>query len=226
MSVNTTPFLHLPQWDANEQPSYLGEINPAFAAIDSGYGDIKTLAQTGVSGSQEAITTANAAKAQSQANAGAITTLQQGLTQLEADFIDAHYVKTAVLEITPVANVTFKQRVVTYNNYFANIYLEVTTSADISLATGGFGTLIGSNITGLPGVVKKLNGISNINISEGIYIPVVTFTGTELYITGLPGNLVLHPGNYAVFFNAPVFITNNTRNIMFDNCLYLNGQNS
>lgn len=89
MSIQTTPFLHLPQWTAEEQPSFLGEINPAWAAIDSGYGDIKTKTETSLTNANNAVNIANASKAQSQANAGQITLLQQNLQQLMADFNSA-----------------------------------------------------------------------------------------------------------------------------------------
>ena len=69
MSIQTTPFLHLPQWTAEEQPSFLGEINPAWAAIDTGYGDIKTSTDTAITMASAAVNTANMSKTQSEANA-------------------------------------------------------------------------------------------------------------------------------------------------------------
>ena len=36
MHSNSTEFLHLPQWDSTDIPSYLGDFNGAFADIDRG----------------------------------------------------------------------------------------------------------------------------------------------------------------------------------------------
>ena len=220
MSVNTTPFLHLPQWEANEQPSYLGEINPAFAAIDVGYGDIKTLAQTGVSGSQDAITASNAAKAQSQANAGAITTLQQELTQLKADFVNGHYVRQITLTSDPVENVSARRQIITYNDYMAHIYFEILFTSDSPISTTDV-TLL-NNVGGMPGSVRKLNGITNIQIPDTQYIPAASFNGVTLKLVGLPGTHTLKAGNYACFFTVPIFIlpSNQTKENLMDNCLY------
>ena len=102
MSINTTPNLHLPQWTADEQPSFLAEINGAWSSIDAGYGQNKTDAATAITASGNAVSIAEAAKQQSQANAGIITQLQQQLTQLEADFINQSYLITDNPTITNI----------------------------------------------------------------------------------------------------------------------------
>ena len=219
MSVNTTPFLHLPQWDANEQPSYLGEINPAFAAIDSGYGDIKTLAQTGVSGSQEAITTANDAKAQSQANAGAITTLQQEHAALEADFVNSHYSRQLNLECTVEAeNVTVKNAVITYNDYFAHIRFELTFSQDTQFPR----TTKILSVSNFPGTVQRLYGLTNmVQLPTTMFTVVAVFDGTNLSILGIGGNNHIAAQNYFVPFFVPIFTMPSTRDSLMDDCMYL-----
>ena len=223
MSVNTTPFLHLPQWEANEQPSYLGEINPAFAAIDTGYGDIKTLAQTGVSSSQEAVTTANAAKAQSQANAGAITTLQQGLTRLEADFADSHNVTQVDLNVTSIEDAfAFRTCKQTYNHYVSHIYFrfDITknfstlNSKKIANVDNFFGTV--KNV-GLPFIAQVFEA----NGTPAGGMATCFFNGNEITMLGLGGaTKYLKPGGYAAVVTLPVFIMTSRENIV-DNCLYI-----
>ena len=232
MSVNTTPFLHLPQWDANEQPSYLGEINPAFAAIDSGYGDIKTLAQTGVSGSQEAITTANAAKAQSQANAGAITTLQQALTQLEADFINASSLKNKTFTPTEVVDtITFSVATVVYNKYnaFFKIYLKCTKLATFLAAHSSDSIALGK-LPDIPFIFQR------IDLSGGFSFPLNMTDSFGTWADKLSawikadGTVVLGAasntsGSTATTLNLvaslPIFMSSSARNaVNLDNCLY------
>lgn len=36
MHSQSTEFLHLPQWEQNDIPSFLGDFNSAFADIDAG----------------------------------------------------------------------------------------------------------------------------------------------------------------------------------------------
>lgn len=103
MSINTTPYLHLPQWTADEKPSYLAEINQAYAAIDSGYGNVKNIADTSAATANSAAADAANAKQQANTNAGQIVTIQQTLSQLQNDFINASLLKSFDVTITNVA---------------------------------------------------------------------------------------------------------------------------
>lgn len=221
MSINTTPFLHLPQWTEQEHPSFLSEMNQAYASIDTGYGDIKTIAQTGVTGATEAVAAANEAKQQSQANAGAITTLQQSLTQLEADFVDSHYSRQITLTSEPIENVTVSRQIITYNHYFANIYFEIKFNSNMTAPSTE--TVLLNNVGGMPGTVQKLAGITNIILESSQYIPICKFDGTTLSIPPIPGSLTIKRGGYAIFFSVPVFISTNSmsRDALLDNCLYI-----
>ena len=221
MSINTTPFLHLPQWTAEEHPSFLSEINQGYASIDAGYGDIKTLAQTGVTGAAEAVATANEAKQQSQANAGAITTIQQSITQLETSIADSHYSRQITLTSEPIDGVTVNKQIITYNQYFANIFFEIKFNSDMTVPSTE--TVLLNNVSGMPGTVRRLTGISNIILETSQYIPVFNFNGNTLSIVSIPNSPTIKRGGCAIFFSVPIFISQNpmSRDALFDNCLYL-----
>lgn len=232
MSVNTTPFLHLPQWDANEQPSYLGEINPAFAAIDSGYGDIKTLAQTGVSGSQEAVTTANAAKAQSQANAAAITTLQQSLTQLEADFINASYLKNKTFTpINVIDTITFTVATVIYNKYnaFFKIDLKCTNWA-VFLAAHTSASVALGKLPDIPFVFRRIDLSGGFSFPLNVSDSFGNWTDKLSAWISADGTVVLGSASntsgsssttLSLVASLPIFMSSSARNaVNLDNCLY------
>lgn len=148
MSIQTTPFLHLPQWTAEEQPSFLGEINQAWKAIDNGYGDIKTNAETALTAANNAVNIANASKTQSQANAGQITRLQQSLQQLMADFNSAAtlHVDTPAVEISAEYTGMFDEIVcsIIYNKYTCFLTLGMSIKRNLSFtlpSNYNFGTV-------------------------------------------------------------------------------------
>lgn len=227
MSVNTTPFLHLPQWEANEQPSYLGEINPAFSAIDSGYGDIKTLAQTGVSSSQEAVTTANAAKAQSQANAGAITTLQQEHTALAADFVNSHHTQQVALQCTPVDGVpiTIVWGRVTYNAYCAHFEFLFRFTTNINKTDNPGATYPIINIEGVPGTILRAVGFTNAVASDenknAQYNAACYLKQNVIELWQIRPNDTINAGTYMATFNLPIFYGSTTKEAVLDGCMYI-----
>lgn len=175
MSIRTTPFLHLPQWTAEEQPSFLGEINPAWASIDQGYGDIKTDSATAITTANAAVNTANAAEQQSQANAGAITQLQKRLTLLENSFNNAQTLVSDTPVISNPINGVNAEGIQFYHNGFAawghfRIGFNVGTH-NITANTPVF------NVSGLPYVWREVSLSSdetfgpytNISLSPNIY---------------------------------------------------------
>lgn len=206
MSIQTTPFLHLPQWTAEEQPSFLGEINPAWAAIDAGYGDIKTSAGTAITTANAAVNTANAAKSQSQANAGVITQLQQQIAQLEADFVNQSYLVNDNPEITTShSGVTINTGAFFHNGYAAVGHFV------LSLSQGSYtfnNTSPVFTVTNLPYVWKEIT----LNTSE-TYGPVGNIkvygrSGSEPIAARLTAN-----GDFIMF--AEIEAINNVQGIDF-----------
>lgn len=227
MSINTTPFLHLPQWTAEEHPSFLSEMNQAYAAIDTGYGDVKTLAQTGVNESAEAVDTANGAKQQSQANAGAITTLQQSLTQLEADYVNSHSAKHVTLQCTPVDGipVTINWGRVTYNDYFAHFEFSFRFTENFNNTNTTASAYPIINIDGVPGTIRQVLGLTNAVASNADknaqYTAGCYLKQNVIELLKIRPQDTINLGSYVAVFSVPIFISPSTKEALMDGCMYI-----
>lgn len=236
MSINTTPFLHLPQWTASEQPSYLGEMNQAYSAIDTGYGEIKTLAQTGVTGSQAAVATADAAKEQSQANAAAITTLQQSVASLESDFIDASHIKTLNLTYDNVYDgFEITSAFTHYNRYCAHFFISIRNNNWANF----FKTHITSStavckLTNIPYIYKTISLYGGFSFSINVTSSLGHWGDAMSVYISQAGNLMLGGGDASITGNSntlmsltatlPIFRQSTAKirtSEMLDNCLYI-----
>lgn len=235
MSIQTTPFLHLPQWTAEEQPSFLGEINPAWASIDEGYGDIKTSAGTAITTANAAVNTANEAKSQSQANAGAITQLQQNLQLLRTELESASTLKNASVEaeITPEYAEMFSGITcnVVYNNYCCLINIGLGVKSNLNWAKpAGKNTVATVNLPFAYSTLSVNTDISTIG-STLKFGPITTTNG--IFCTIQNGNVNLSitdaftpvitttPPAIDIRASFPVFAGVANRGTMPDNCLFM-----
>lgn len=235
MSIQTTPFLHLPQWTAEEQPSFLGEINPAWAAIDTGYGDIKTSTDTAITTANAAVNTANMSKTQSEANAGQITQLQQKIQNLEngiaqSQVLQYHSVDTVISE--DYANMIKKiTGGAVYNRYCCIITVEIQLNNNLvfTLPKGkhALATLA------LPFTYSTLNLNTDIStINTGIRFG-ETETAAVIYCQITEGKLMAYfaesyttltttnPANINIRASFPIFSTTDNKNTVPENCLFL-----
>lgn len=235
MSIQTTPFLHLPQWSAEEQPSFLGEINPAWAAIDTGYGDIKASAGTAIATANAAVSTANASKQQSEANAGQVTQLQQRIQNLENDIAQSqvlhyHNVESAISEdyANIISNIVCG---VVYNRYcgIITIRMDVNGSLNLSLPKGKH-TLA---TLALPFTYSTLNLNTDLSTINTMIKFDETQTATNIYCQITNGKLMMYfVESYTTLATTsmmsinvrasfPIFTANGNRNTVPDNCLFL-----
>lgn len=236
MSIQTTPFLHLPQWSAEEQPSFLGEINPAWAAIDTGYGDIKASAGTAITTANAAVGTANASKQQSEANAGAITRLEQMVEALKNQVNSAGNLTVAELPVTVMPewqNILTTENIssyVRYNNYCAEFEIHANIKTNLNIATPANGDSL--NIAGIPFTFSAIRCVSDIALvhtgtlgtAEIYKIIQGAINSNGVMFVGLNGGLQLVTGTTPIEigfnFSLPIYRAANTRDIA-DNCLYL-----
>ena len=79
--TNETNNLHLPQFVANDKPTFLGDINGAMLAIDNAYGTISAEATGAATTAQNAATAAAGAV---ETASGAVATAQQAATDATA----------------------------------------------------------------------------------------------------------------------------------------------
>lgn len=236
MSIQTTPFLHLPQWTAEEQPSFLGEINPAWEAIDSGYGDIKTRTDTAITSANAAANTANSSMQQSQANAGQITQLQQRLQNLENRIGLSNVLQYKNIETTISSDYAGMIEGITcsvvYNDYTSIITLELRLKENLSFTLpNGKYTL--ATLNNFPFTYSTLNlttDLSTINTSLTLN-ETQTATGVYCQISG--GKLLMYISsgfstvttttqtNINVRESFPIFVGNAGRGAIPENCLLL-----
>lgn len=64
-STNKTPNYNLPQWVGTDHPTFSGDFNSAFSAIDTGMNNNKTTAESAQATAQAAQSTAESAQAAS-----------------------------------------------------------------------------------------------------------------------------------------------------------------
>lgn len=135
MAINTTPNLHLPQWTPNEKPSYLVDFNQAFAAIDTGFSEVKE-------GSDGAVQIATNAYNQA---ASALQTANQ--TQNALNNVIGKMVTRAInITAVPSENMTDVDSTLYYNDAMA--LLIITMGSKDSTTSKAIGTItIPSNIT-------------------------------------------------------------------------------
>lgn len=92
-ATNHTPSLNLPQFIGTDKPTWLGDINNAFRNIDNGFGNLKTVTSSVISGQIKLLDTlvakhtddilANATDI--AANTSSISSMNMRLTNVEAD---------------------------------------------------------------------------------------------------------------------------------------------
>ena len=236
MSIQTTPFLHLPQWTAEEEPSFLGEINQAWSAIDTGYGDIKTSAGTAITTANAAVNTANSSMQQSQANAGQITLLQQKLQNLEnviAQSKTLQYKGISTTISSDYANM-IKEIVcnVVYNEYSCIITMElqIKENLNFNLPTGKY-TI--ATLDNMPFTYSTLNLNTDISTINTTIKFDETQTATGVYCQISEGKLLMYIAggfstvttttqtNINIRESFPIFVGNAARGVIPDNCLFL-----
>lgn len=229
MAIETTPFLGLPQWKFEDKPSYLVEMNDAYAKIDAGYRTIQVASEGAQTAAEGASAKAEQALTQSQANAGQIVQLGQDITQLEADFINSHYISTVDLAFNPntkLSQVPVKfAATLDYNEYCAAILVYLNLPSGTYNAEN-FAIELGT-VTGFPNYVvyKSITGNSNISSLSSANNMAVAFAvtlenGKILLKTG--GNMVLVNDTLFLFqLTMPVHTMTGARNTLIDNCVYI-----
>lgn len=236
MSIQTTPFLHLPQWTAEEQPSFLGEINPAWAAIDRGYGDIKASADTAITTANAAVSTANSSQVQSEANAGQITQLQQRLQNLENSIAEASMLQGSEIEATVTDD--FKSifgsvvGTIIYNKYCCFITMQLQCKSNVnmtfpnnkhqvatfSLPFAYYGLNLTSDVSTTYSNIKFDSGNTNSNMRF-----LIDSNGINMYLSSGFTTIETGPwGHINIRAAFPIFTTDTVaRNNLPENCLFI-----
>ena len=176
MSINTTPFLHLPQWTAEEKPSFLAEINQGYASIDVGVRANQVAAEAAQTAAEAAKNQADEAVEQGHTNAAGLVTLQQSLAKLEADFTATKTLKTAELSCpSPPEKVTWRTGSTTYNKYAGAIFIGFT------LAAGTYESALGevpiATVAGFPYTFSKIIAMTSLGPVETTGKITGNFTG-------------------------------------------------
>lgn len=230
MSINTTPFLHLPQWTAEEKPSFLAEINQGYASIDAGVRANQVAAEAAQTVAEAAKNQADEAVEQGHANAAGLVTLQQQLNKLSSDLAGAGTIKTVVLNF--VKNQELTQSVTLINAFLNYNQFCGTLQASLNIEPGSFsGDRIKLGIlTGFP------TGVSFKNLSFLLNVAVNNASETDFsYLASgnidSDGTVWLNIVNYNITSTEgrvvwtdksfPVQMISNARSAMVDNCLYI-----
>lgn len=231
MSINTTPFLHLPQWTADEKPSFLAEINQGYASIDAGVRANQVAAEAAQTAAEVAKNQADEAVEQGHTNAAGLVTLQQSINQLRALFtqsnqlIEVNFTFTKNTNVTP--DISLVQSRLVYNNFTANIRLEFkmgpgtypTAAFDLGYLQGLPAGLTFKNLSILSSVISADNS------EPGFYygFPWIVEPDGKVWasmnnytVTDANGRLVWIEGSLPV-----QSLTESRRNSMVDNCLYI-----
>lgn len=208
MSINTTPNLHLPQWTADEQPSFLAEINGAWSSIDTGYGQNKTDAATAITTSNNAVSIAEGAKQQSQANAGIITQLQQQFAALQTAFNDAGKIVVDTPVITSnIDGIEIRQYYANHNRFIAQIGFYINFGKAKTYSS--FQNIPICTISGLPYTWSTINA----TIGETIG-PVPNITTGSLQFYNAPACTIKSDGG--VYVNLGEVVTTSNTTIALD----------
>lgn len=231
MSINTTPFLHLPQWTAEEKPSFLAEINQGYASIDAGVRANQVAAEAAQTAAEAAKNQADEAVEQGHVNAAGLVSLQQSINQLQATFTQANQLREVTFTFTKNANVTpditLVQSRLVYNNFTASFRLEFkmgpgtypTQAFDLGYLQGLPASLTFKNLSILASVISA-------DASEpGFYygFPWIiepdgkVWTSMNNYkVTDQNGRFIWIEGSLPV-----QTLTESGRDGMVDNCLYI-----
>lgn len=178
MAINTTPNLHLPQWTPNEKPSYLVDFNQAFAAIDTGFSEVKE-------GSDGAVQIATNAYNQA---ASALQTANQTQNALN-DVIGRMRTRAINITTVPSENMTDINSTLYYNDAMALLIIDMGSKD--STTSKAIGTItIPSNIT-LQGINYRMELTNVITPSSVEQIVLTTPDGHLITISTIIENV--HP---------------------------------
>lgn len=176
MSINTTPFLHLPQWTAEEKPSFLAEINQGYASIDAGVRANQVAAEAAQTAAEAAKNQADEAVEQGHTNAAGLVTLQQSLAKLEADFTATKTLQTAELSCpSPPAKVTWRRGSTTYNKYAGAIFIGFTL--DAGTYESAMGEVFIATVEGFPYTFSEIIAMTSLGPVETTGKITGNFTG-------------------------------------------------
>lgn len=131
MSINTTPTLKLPQWTAEEHPSFLAEINPAWMTIDSAFADLKAKQEGQEADITEATTTANAAQTASNENAQAIVSTNNRITALNKEVVQV--ILPLTINSAYSTMITAAALTLTYNNFILRAAVSLTFAKTVNV---------------------------------------------------------------------------------------------
>lgn len=225
MSINTTPFLHLPQWTAEEKPSFLAEINQGYASIDAGVRANQVAAEAAQTAAEAAKNQADEAVEQGHTNAAGLVTLQQGLSQLETDFTASKYLYTTELSCpSPPNGVAWRDGNTTYNKYTGAIFLAFTLSAGTYAASQGQVQI--ATVAGFPYTFKEIIGVTSLGPLEtsghvsGNYTGILYGNGRFAILSG--SNITLEAAEVLQWaVTVPIFSTTSAR-VQPSQCIFLN----
>lgn len=231
MSINTTPFLHLPQWTAEEKPSFLAEINQGYASIDAGVRANQVAAEAAQTAAEAAKNQADEAVEQGHTNAAGLVSLQQSLSQLQALFTHSNQLTETTFTFTKntavTPDITLVQSRLVYNSFTGNFRLQFKMGAgaypdqpfDLGYLQGLPASLTFKSLSILASVISA-------DPSEpGFYYgsPWVidpdgkVWAAMSMYkVTDPAGRFVWLEGTLPV-----QTLTESSRNSMVDNCLYI-----
>lgn len=230
MSINTTPFLHLPQWNAEEKPSFLAEINQGYASIDAGVRANQVAVEAAQTAAEAAKNQADEAVEQGHTNAAGLVSLQQQLNNLAAVVASASAIKTVKLNFVKnqelTQNVTLIDAFLNYNNTCGSL------RASFKIGPASFtGDRIKIGVlTGFPtGVMfKNLAFMINIAVNNNAEQDFSYLTSGNI---DSDGTVWLNITNYNVTPTEgrvvwtektfPVQTITAARSVMVDNCLYI-----
>lgn len=230
MSINTTPFLHLPQWTAEEKPSFLAEINQGYASIDAGVRANQVAAEAAQTAAEAAKNQADEAVEQGHTNAAGLVTLQQQLNNLAADLASANVIKTVHLNFTKSPelsqNITLIEGFLNYNNFCGSL------RASFNIAPASFtGDRIKLGIlTGFPTEVlfKNLAFMLNVVVNNDAETDFSYVTAGNIDSDGTVwlniSNYHITPSEGRVVWTEktfPVQTISGARKSIVDNCLYI-----
>lgn len=230
MSINTTPFLHLPQWTAEEKPSFLAEINQGYSSIDAGVRANQVAAEAAQTAAEVAKNQAAEAVEQGHANAAELVELRQTIMQLKNNFGSASLLNSVSLtfeknpDLTPI--VTLKEGVFIYNRFCANLKfvfkLNSGTYPSPSIILGKI-TSIPANLS-FRGFNFSLNmAPTNGSSTKYAYLPSGAVNADGTVTLAIDGLVVNEDAVRTVWMQQsfPVqTVTGNQRSLL-DNCLYI-----
>ena len=227
--TNSTPNLHLPQYAANDKPSYLTDFNNAMLAIDQGYAGIKSTAESAGTEAGTASTSVQAMQSQLSSLQNSLSAIQAELNSLSSSFSDKSNLVRMPINLSSPTGITPSGCYVVKNGYTASLELNFNIVSGTVLTPVSNSVEIGT-FEDAPFSFQFINFMSPLSVPVSVFNDTQNYRNIETIINGANNKLYLVVGspltvsnNFTLIIRGTFPIKENVaRESMVSNVLYFN----